>query len=159
MASRAVLRGWRHPQCWPPKYCPQSPTALLLPQTPLLTIPRLPHQPRGEPSPPSPPPPPRLLTNNRSLKTRNFILMFTIFSKLFEKFCHFLSFFSPRCRGTSSKVFIIGYCILSSGNGMVSTLKHHKFCIFWQNVQIFSIFSHLLFIIHVFPHAGARRHP
>ena len=54
------------------------------------------------PNPP-PPPPPWLLTNYQSLKTRNFIPIFSIFPS-FLKICHFLSFFSLRCQGTSSRV-------------------------------------------------------
>ena len=53
---------------------------------------------------------------------------------------------------------IIGYCIVSSGNGMVSTFYHHEFLQFFDKTcNFFSNF--LIFLIQVFPDPGAREHP
>ena len=54
-------------------------------------------------------------------------------------------------------MFIIGYCIVSSGSGMVSTSRILAF--FDKTFKFFQFIRHLFFSIHVFPDAGARKRP
>ena len=55
---------------------------------------------------------------------------------------------------------MIGYCIVSSGNGMVSTFYHQEFLHFLTKRSIFKFsLCFLFFLFPVFPDPGARKSP
>ena len=118
MVWKAVLRGWRPLHCWPP-----PPT--IAPTRPKRAVTSPPHccpTPHALVSPRYKPPPPFPATDEQPLaKTRKLILFCTIFFKLFENVWNFFILISLRCQETSFRVLIIGYCIISNDDGMVST--------------------------------------
>ena len=99
MVWRAVLRGWRHPHCWPPTIAPHP---AVPPPHHFCPFPSLPISPRC-----TPPPPP-------IAKNSNFILIFNFFN-LFENVFSALGINEPP----------LGFCsrVLhsSSVSGMIST--------------------------------------